>query len=141
MILLATNHPCLRVGRHGWFQSYYWYNTSRTVLFLKTVVRIHLDAHIRTIIVLTGGKLIGIYFLYLLYVIYFSVTMHLRQGKNVSILSPGDANPGPVVSRRGLLEDSPYHVVGAAVYHAMSHDRVPGASRDPGLSCGHFHKT
>jgi hypothetical protein len=31
------------------------------------VVRIHLDAHIRTLIVLTGGKLIGIYFLHLLF--------------------------------------------------------------------------
>jgi hypothetical protein len=99
MILVATNHPCLRVGRHSWFQSYYGYNTSRTVLFSKTVVRIHLDAHIRTIVVLIGGKLIGIYFLYLFYVIYFSVTTHLRQGKNVSILSLGDVNPGPVASR------------------------------------------
>jgi hypothetical protein len=63
------------------------------------MVRIHLDAHIRTTIVLTGGKLTGIYFLYLLSVIYFSVTTHLRQGKKVSILMPGDVNSGPVVSR------------------------------------------
>jgi hypothetical protein len=27
------------------------------------MVRMHLNAHIRTIVVLTGGKLIGIYFL------------------------------------------------------------------------------
>jgi hypothetical protein len=69
------------------------------------------------------------------------VTTHLRQGKNVSILPPGDVNSGPIASRRGLLEDIPYLVVGAAVRRATSHDRVPGVSRDPGLSCGHFHKT
>jgi hypothetical protein len=32
------------------------------------------------------------------------VTTHLRQGKKVSILVPGDVNSGPVASRRGLLE-------------------------------------
>jgi hypothetical protein len=70
-------------------------------------VRICLDAHIRSIVVLTGGKLIGIYLLYLLYVIYFSITTHLCQGKKVSILMPGDVNSGPVASRRGLLEVVP----------------------------------
>jgi hypothetical protein len=35
------------------------------------MVRIHFNARIRTIVVLTGGKLTGIYFLYLLSVIYF----------------------------------------------------------------------
>jgi hypothetical protein len=43
------------------------YNISRIVLFLKTTVGIRLDAHIRTIVVLTGGKLTGIYFLHLLF--------------------------------------------------------------------------
>jgi hypothetical protein len=71
MILLRTDHPYLRVGRHGWYQSHYGYNMSRTILFLKTTVKIRLDAHIRTIIVLTGGKLIRIYFLYLHSAIYF----------------------------------------------------------------------
>jgi hypothetical protein len=70
-------------------------------------VRIRFNAHIRTIVVLTGGKLTGIYFLYLLPAIYFSVTTHLRQGKKVSILVPGDVNSGPVASRRGLLEVVP----------------------------------
>jgi hypothetical protein len=70
-------------------------------------MRICLDAHIRTIVVLTGGKLIGIYLLYLLYVIYFSITTHLCQGKKVSILVPGDVNSSPVASRRGLLEAVP----------------------------------
>jgi hypothetical protein len=70
-------------------------------------VRIRFNAHIRTIIVLTGGKLTRIYFLYLLSAIYFSVMMHLRQGKKVSILVPGDVNSGPIVSMRGLLEAVP----------------------------------
>jgi hypothetical protein len=52
--------------------------------------------------VLTGGKLTGTYFLYLLF-----VTTHLRQDKKISILSSSVVNPGHVFSRRGLLEDSP----------------------------------
>jgi hypothetical protein len=36
---------------------HYKYNILRTLLFLKTAVRKRLDAHIRTIVVLTGGKL------------------------------------------------------------------------------------
>jgi formate/nitrite transporter FocA (FNT family) len=63
------------------------------------MVRIRFNAHIRTIVVVTGGNLIGIYFLYLLYAIYFSITTHLRQGKKVSILVPGDVNSGLVASR------------------------------------------
>jgi hypothetical protein len=107
MILIRTDNPCLRVGRHSWYQSHYGYNTPRTVLFSKTVVRIRLDAYIRTIVVLTGVKLTGIYLLYLLYAIYFSVMMHLRQGKKVSILVSGNVNSGPVASRRDLLEAVP----------------------------------
>jgi hypothetical protein len=42
---------------------YYRYKTSRTVPFSKTAVRIHLEVHMRTIVVLTGGKLTGIYFM------------------------------------------------------------------------------
>jgi hypothetical protein len=70
-------------------------------------VRIRFNARIRTIVVLTGGKLTGIYFLYLLFAIYFSVTTHLRQGKKVSILVPGDVDSGPVASRQDLLEAVP----------------------------------
>jgi hypothetical protein len=70
-------------------------------------MRIHFNARIRTIVVLTGGKLIGIYFLYLFSANYFSVMTHLRQGKKVSILVPGDMDFGPVASRRGLLEAVP----------------------------------
>jgi hypothetical protein len=32
---------------------------------------------------------------------------HLRQGKKVSILMPGDVDSDPVASRRGLLETVP----------------------------------
>jgi hypothetical protein len=65
-------------------------------------VRIHFNARIRTIVVVTGGKLIGIYFWYLL-----SITTHLRQRKKVSILPLSDVNIGPIASRRGLLEAIP----------------------------------
>jgi hypothetical protein len=57
------------------------------------------EDYIRTIVVLTGGKLTGIYFLYLLYVNYFSITTHLRHGKKVTILVPGDVNYGLIASR------------------------------------------
>jgi hypothetical protein len=99
----------------------YEYNTSLTAIFSKkSTVRILLDAHIRTIVVLSGGKLTRVYFPHLL-----SVTTHRRQGKKVTILPPGDVNPGPVRSRWGLLEDNPYRAVGAIVHRAMSHDRAP----------------
>jgi hypothetical protein len=85
----------------------YEYNTSLTAIFSKLTVRIRLDANIRTIVVLTGVKLIGIYFLHLL-----SVMTHRRQGKKLSILPLGDVNLKPIPSRRYLLEDNPYRVVG-----------------------------
>jgi hypothetical protein len=99
-------------------------------------VRICLDAHIRTIVVVTGGKIIGIYFQHLLF-----VTTHRRQGKKVNILPLGDVNPGPILSRRGLLENSPYHAVWAVLHRAISHDHAPRACGDLGMSCGHFRKT
>jgi hypothetical protein len=43
----------------------------------------------------------------LLSAIYFPITMHLCQGKKVSILAPADVDSGPVASRRGLLEVVP----------------------------------
>jgi hypothetical protein len=84
------------------------------ILFSKAVVRIRLDAHIKTIVVLIGGKLTRTYFLHLLYAIYFPVTTYLRPGKKVSIMPLGDVNPGLVPSRRGLPEDGSYRVVGVA---------------------------
>jgi hypothetical protein len=88
-------------------------------------MRICLDAHIRTIVVLTCGKLTWIYFPHSL-----SVTTHRQPGKKVSILLSADVNPGPVPSRRGLLECSPYHVVEATVGHATSHDHAPRVCGD-----------
>jgi hypothetical protein len=134
-ILVRTNHHCLRVGRYSWYQSLtsiipHWWS-----YFQKPAVMIRLDAHIRTIVVLTSGKLIGIYFSHLL-----SVTMHRWQGKKVRILPPGDVDPGPIPSRWGLLENSPYHVVEVAVHRATSHDRAPSACGDLGVSCGDLHK-
>jgi uncharacterized circularly permuted ATP-grasp superfamily protein len=41
------------------------------------MVRIRLDAHISTIVVLTCGKLTEIYFLHLFYATYYSITTHL----------------------------------------------------------------
>jgi hypothetical protein len=70
-------------------------------------MRTRFNARIRTIVVLTGGKLTEICFLYLLSAIYFSVTTYLRQDKKVSILVLGDVDSGPVASRRGLLETVP----------------------------------
>jgi hypothetical protein len=70
-ILVKTNHPCLRVGHHSWYQSrmsiiHHWWP-----YFRKPTVRIHFNADIRAIAVLTGGKLTEIYFMYLLFAIYF----------------------------------------------------------------------
>jgi hypothetical protein len=98
-------------------------------------VRIRLDVHIRTIVVLTCGKLTEIYFSHLL-----SVTMHRRQGKKVSILLLGDVNLRLIPSRRCLLEDCPYRAVGATVRRVMSHDRAPRACGDLGMSCGDLRK-
>jgi hypothetical protein len=134
-ILVRTNHPCLRVGCHSWYQSLTSIIPRWRPYFLKPTVTILLDAHIRTVVVLTGDKITWIYFSHLL-----SVTTHRWQGKKVSIFPPGDVNPGPVPSRRGLLEDSFYCVVGVAIHHAMSHDRTLRACGDVGMSCGDLHK-
>jgi hypothetical protein len=71
MILVGTNHPYLRVGCHSWYKSITGVIHSVRSYFLKPMVRIRLDAHIKTIVVLTGGNLTEIYFLSLLYIIYF----------------------------------------------------------------------
>jgi hypothetical protein len=54
-----------------------------------------------------------------------SVMTHLRQGKKVSILPPGNVNPRLVRSRRGLLENIPYYSLGVACLYATSHDHTP----------------
>jgi hypothetical protein len=113
MILIRTNHSCLKVGRHSWYQSITGIIHHVRPYFSKPTVKKHLHAHIRTIVVLTDGKLTWFYFLPLLYAIYYYVTTDLRQCKKVSVVPSGDMNPEPVPSRRVLLEDSPYRAVGA----------------------------
>jgi hypothetical protein len=49
----------------------YEYNMTLTAIFLKTYGADTLQCPYKTIVVLTGGKQTGIYFLYLLSVIYF----------------------------------------------------------------------
>jgi hypothetical protein len=71
MILVRTNHPCLRVECHNWYQSITGIIHHIRSYFQKPTVRIWLDAHIRTIVVLIGGKVTWIYFLPLLHAIYF----------------------------------------------------------------------
>jgi hypothetical protein len=68
-------------------------------------VRIRFNARIRTIVDLIGDKLTGIY-VFTFYNLLFA-TMHLHQGKKVSVLVLGDVNSGPVALRRGLLEAVP----------------------------------
>jgi hypothetical protein len=96
MIVVKTNHPCLRVGRHSWYQSLTGIIHHLRPYFQRLTVRIRLDAHI---VVLTGDKLTRIYFLSLLSTIYFSVMTHRQKGKKVSILSSDDVNPGSIPSR------------------------------------------
>jgi hypothetical protein len=57
----------LKGGMSQLVSEHYGYNTSCMILLSKTTMRICLDAHIRTIVVLTVGKLTGIYFLHLLF--------------------------------------------------------------------------
>jgi hypothetical protein len=76
MILIRTNRSCLRVGRHSWYQSITGIIHHIRSYFQKPMMMIHVDAHIRTIVVLTGDKLIGFYFLHLLSAIYFSIMTH-----------------------------------------------------------------
>jgi hypothetical protein len=58
---LGNNHPYLRVGCHSWYQSIMGIIHRVRSYFQKTTVRICLDAHIRIVVVLIGGKLTGIY--------------------------------------------------------------------------------
>jgi hypothetical protein len=65
--------------------------------------QLHVYAHIKTAVVSTGGKLTGFYFLHLLYVVYYSVTMHLRRGKKVSYATDcGEMSEAHLVRVRGL---------------------------------------
>jgi hypothetical protein len=71
MDLVRIDHPYLGVGHHNWYQSRTSIIRHWRPYFQKPTVRIHFNARIRTIVVLTGGKVTGIYFLYLHSTIYF----------------------------------------------------------------------
>jgi hypothetical protein len=90
MIVVWTDHPRLRVGRHRWYQSHYGYNTSRTVLFSKTYGEGMLRCPYKDYSSLNRCQA---------NMDLLSVMMHQRQGKKISILSPGDVNSGPVPSK------------------------------------------
>jgi O-methyltransferase involved in polyketide biosynthesis len=52
-----TGRPCLRAECHSWYQSIMGVIHHVRLYFCKTMVRKCLHAHIRTIVVLIGGKL------------------------------------------------------------------------------------
>jgi hypothetical protein len=81
----------------------YEYNTTLTVIFLKTYGEDTLQCPYKNYSSLDRWQANRD----LLSAIYFSVTSHLRQGKKVSILVSGDVNSGFVASRRDLIEAVP----------------------------------
>jgi hypothetical protein len=89
---------------------HYGCNTSRMVIFLKTYSDDKLRCPYKDYSSLNRWQANKD----LHFVIYFSITMHRRKGKKVSIIPLSDVNPRPIPSRRGLLEDSSYHTVWAA---------------------------
>jgi hypothetical protein len=104
--------------------------------FQKTVVRIHVNAHIRTIVVLAGGKLWGIYFLPLTFC--NNTPTPTQEGKYPPA---GWCESRTRCPKARYAWGSPCRAIGDAVDRAMSHDRIPRASRDLRMSCGHFCKT
>jgi hypothetical protein len=134
-ILFMTNHPCLMVGHHSWYQSLmsiiphwrpyfknlWWWYARCPYKDYSSLNRWQDNRDLLTA--------------------FTFVMMHRRQGKKVSILSSGDVNTRPISSRWGLLEDSPYRAVGVVVHHATSHNRTPRACGDLGMPCGQLRKT
>jgi hypothetical protein len=137
MILVRTNHPCLRVWRHSWYQSYYGYNTSRTVLFSKTYYEDALRCSYKDYSSLTKWQANRD----LLSAIYFSITTHRWKGNKVRILPSGDVNPGLIPSRQGLLEDSHYRVDRGCVSVVWLVMTTHLGRVDLGMSCGRSLKT
>jgi hypothetical protein len=82
----------------------YEYNMILTAIFLKTYGEDTLQCLYKDYSSLdrwqANRDLLSVYTFHNL----LSITMHLCQGKKVSILVPGDVNFGPIASRRGLLE-------------------------------------
>jgi hypothetical protein len=114
----------------------YEYNTTMAAIFSKTYGENTLQCRIKTIVVLTGGKLTWIYFLQ--FTFCNNAPMPRQEGKYPHA-EWYEFWPCCLKVRFGW--GSPYHAVGADVHRAMSHDRVIRASRDLRMSCGNFHKT
>jgi hypothetical protein len=74
---------------------HYGCNTSCTIVFLKTYSEDTLRCLYKNYSSLNRWQANRNLF----YAIYYFVTTHLRQGKKVSLLPPGDVNLGPVLSR------------------------------------------
>jgi hypothetical protein len=97
MILVRTDHPCLRVGRHSWYQSHYgpiFKNRGEDMLRCPYKDYSSLNrwqANRDLLSVFAFCKLLP-------------VMTHLCQGKKVRILMSGDVDFGPVALRRDLLE-------------------------------------
>jgi hypothetical protein len=81
----------------------YEYNTTLTTIFLKTYSEDMLQCLYKDYSSLDRWQANRD----LLSAIYFFVMTHLRLGKKVSILVPGDVDSSPVASKRGLLEVVP----------------------------------
>jgi hypothetical protein len=81
----------------------YEYNTTLTTIFLKTYGEDMLQCLYKDYSSLDRWQANRD----LLSAIYFFVMTHLRLGKKVSILVPGDVDSSPVASKRGLLEVVP----------------------------------
>jgi hypothetical protein len=109
MIRVSTDHPNLRVGCHSWYQSITGVIHHVRAIFSKTYGEETLRCPYKDYSSLNRWQANW----NLLSTIYFPVMTHLRQGKKACILPSGDVNPGPVPSRRGLIEDISYRAVGA----------------------------
>jgi hypothetical protein len=138
---IELNHHCLRMGRHSWYQSITCVIHRMQQYFQEPTVRNRLDAHIRTIVVLTVGKLTAIYFLHLLYAIYYFVTMHLWQGQKVSILLSGDVNPEPIPLKMRLAWGQSLSCGRGCVFVVWLATTAHPEHGDLEMSCGIFLKT
>jgi hypothetical protein len=135
MILVMTDHPCLKVGRHKWYQSLTGIIHRVRSYFRKIYSEDTLTCSYKDYNSLNRWQANRVLLSALLSANYFSVTMRLRQGKKVSILPLGDVNLGSIPSRWGLVEDSPYRVVGVVCHRWTDHDRTPRAWKPRNVLC------
>jgi hypothetical protein len=85
----------------------YEYNTTSMAIFLKTYGEDTLQHPYKDYSSLNRWQANRDLLFVFTFCNLLSVTMHLRQGKKVSILVPGDMDSGPIASRRSLLEAIP----------------------------------